>query len=116
MGASENVLIDILPNITGKSIFFLDGHWSADDTGKGKKDCPLYEELNSIMLYHKDNAIIIIDDVRMFGKGPTNSNNICNWEEINIEKIVEIVKIRLTKYYFLPSNLYEKDRLIIHIL
>ena len=108
LGDSSVVLNDILPNI--------DGHWSVGITGKGKKDVPLYEELNSIMSHHKDEAIIIIDDVNLFGSGPNTTKKKCNWEEINIENVLEIVKDRTTKHYFLPSKLKKDDRLIIHIL
>ena len=80
------------------------------NTGKG------VEEITSIISNHKDEAIIIVDDVRLFGKGPTIGNEICNWEEINIENILHIVKKRTTNHYFLPSTLNEKDRLIIHII
>lgn len=116
LGDSSDVLTEILPNINDKSIIFLDGHWSADNTGRGKKDCPLYEELTSIMLYHKNEALIIVDDVRLFGKGPNKGNEICNWEDINVENVLKIVEKRINKKYFLPSSIVSNDRLIIHIL
>ena len=117
LGDSSNVLNEILPFIDGKSIFFLDGHWSAGNTGKGNKDCPLYEELTNIILHHKDEAIIIIDDVRLFGRRIVSKNEreICNWEEINVENVLKIVKDRMTTKYFLPSCIVENDRLIINI-
>lgn len=115
LGASEDKLVEILPSLKENTIFFLDGHWSAGDTGKGKKDVPLYDELTCISTYFSPNAIIIIDDVRLFGKGPNNTNEICNWEEINEENLLNTLGNRIKQYYYMPSSICEKDRLIIHI-
>jgi hypothetical protein len=120
LGDSGDVLTEILPNINDKSIIFLDGHWSAGNTGKGKKDFPLYEdplyeELNIIISNHKDEAIVIVDDVRLFGKGPNKVTEIYNWEEINIDNILKIVKDRMTNHYFLPADINKEDRMVIHI-
>ena len=115
LGDSSIILGKLLPTINGKSIIFLDGHWSAGDTGKGSKDCPLYEELQQIILHHEEEAIIVVDDVRLFGKGPSKGNEKCNWEDINIENVINITKKRITEYYFLPSEITKDDRMILDI-
>ena len=115
LGDSSVCLNKICEGINTNAIFFLDGHWSAGDTGKGEKDCPLYEELNIIVEKFYNKAIIIIDDVRLFGMGPNKGNEICNWEDINKNKILDIVKNRLETYYSLHSYLANDDRLILHI-
>tara|TARA_Y100000593_G_C4261540_1_gene312450 strand:+ start:229 stop:789 length:561 start_codon:yes stop_codon:yes gene_type:complete len=115
LGDSSFVLKTVLEEIKGKSIIFLDGHWSAGETGKGDKDCPLYEELEQIINFTKEEAIIIIDDVRLFGKGPNIGNEKCNWEDINIKNILEITEKRMKENYFMPSCICKNDRLIIHL-
>jgi hypothetical protein len=120
LGDSSIELKKLLPNINGKSIIFLDGHWSSGNTGKGNKDCPLYEELENIKLYHKNEAIIIIDDTPLFGKGPNKDKSEFlpeNWEDISQEGIIKKMNERIIKTYYLKSGSWNnmEDRLIIHI-
>ena len=114
LGDSSIVLQYILPTITEKCIIFLDGHWSGDDTGQGDKDCPLIEEITHINELCKMEAIIIIDDCRLFGKGPKNGYNE-DWSDINTTKIVGILQDRISKTYSLDTESNKDDRLIIHI-
>jgi len=110
LGDSSIIFNNLLPTIDNKSIFFLDGHWSSGDTGKGIKDCPLIEEITSINNLFIHEGIIIIDDFRLFGiKGDED------WSLINKEAILDILKSRINKVYHLDSNYAKNDRLIIHI-
>lgn len=113
-GDSSIVFESLLPNIKHDSIFFLDGHWSSGDTAKGNKDCPLIEEVQHIYNLYKNKAIIIIDDFRLFEKGPSVGLNE-DWTCINKQKITDILSNRITEIYHLDSVHAKNDRLIIHI-
>ena len=115
LGDSSHMLKLICSDLKENTVFFLDGHYSSDETGKGEKDCPLFEELENIMTKFAHKAIIIIDDVRLFGEGPNKGTLDEDWEDISKEKILDIVKSRLTDSYDLPSRLCDHDRLILHL-
>lgn len=115
LGDSSVKLEEICKDVTSPSIFFLDGHWSAGNTGRGSKDCPLYEEIQHIYNYFQEEGIIIIDDFRLFGLGPRSGTEIVDWENIRKDIILEILSSRITNIYHLPSELSPTDRLVIHI-
>ena len=109
LGDSSKVLNQVIETINKPTIFFLDGHWSSGNTGKGKVHVPLYDELTIINNFiHK--CIIIIDDFRLF-----ETNNICDWSNIKKEKVMSILKDRIEKIYHIPSPLHKEDRFVIHL-
>lgn len=100
------------------TIFFLDGHWSRMDTGKGEKEVPLIEELTAINKYFTEAAIIIVDDIRLFGKGPQYNDDRysdVDWSYINIKDVIDSIKDRIIDRYYLPSECAKEDRLILNI-
>ena len=115
LGDSSVIFSTLLPKITDRSIFFLDGHYSSCGTGRGVKDCPLIEEIKYINTLFKNDAIIIIDDYRLFGKGPKIGGCNEDWEDITKDEILNILKDRTIDVYHLPSDLAVDDRLVIHI-
>jgi hypothetical protein len=115
LGDSSIVFESLLPNITDKCIFFLDGHWSGGDTGHSDKDCPLDEEITHINNFFTNDAIIIIDDFRLFGLDKSSGILGEDWSKINKEILLNILKPRINKVYHLDSNIAKDDRLIIHI-
>ena len=112
----------VLPSLLGSSdfktyaqqgkrvIIFLDGHWSGGETGRGEKDVPLKEEVTAIMKCCEMEAVIIIDDFRLF---ETNVNE--NWSDIHKQDILDIVSDRLLDHYHLPSLLHPLDKFVLHI-
>lgn len=113
-GDSAIVFEKLLPHITDKCIFFLDGHWSCDDTGQSTKDCPLDEEITHINNLFINDAIIIIDDFRLFGLDKSCGYDV-DWGKINKENLLNILQGRINKVYHLDSKFAKDDRLIIHI-
>ena len=110
LGDSSYIFPLLLPHVSEKAIFFLDGHWSGGGTGQGEKDCPLVEELEAIQEFFTSEAILIIDDYRLFTTDPGQ-----DWTDINKEKLLDIVQSRIQKVYHLPSDLAADDRLVIHL-
>ena len=115
LGSSEAVFPELLPTITHNTIFFLDGHWSSGDTGRGEKDCPLVEEMEAIRDHFQHGGIIIIDDYRLFGRGPSLGNCNEDWTQITKDGLLSIIKDRITDIYHMESDMSPDDRLIIHI-
>ena len=114
LGDSGIVLGDLAPTLVAPTIFFLDGHWSSGDTGRGEKDCPLVEEITHIAAAFKHKGIIIVDDFRLFGLGPPTGVGE-NWMDIRKDTLLDILGTRIEKVYHLDSELTKDDRLVIHI-
>jgi hypothetical protein len=64
LGDSHLVLGEILNKINKPITFWLDAHWSKQDTVHGKYISPLIQELEIISKHYIKKHIIIIDDLR----------------------------------------------------
>ncbi len=63
---SAVALKSIVPELEQPALFWLDGHYSGGNTGKGEKDTPIMDELESIYQSALDH-VVLIDDARLFG-------------------------------------------------
>ncbi|MBL7998372.1 MAG: hypothetical protein JNL32_07020 [Candidatus Kapabacteria bacterium] len=70
IGDSATSMPVVAQRLTGRTVFWLDGHYSDGVTAKGASDCPVYEELDAIFKYNTLRHVILIDDARYFtGRG-----------------------------------------------
>jgi hypothetical protein len=109
-GDSSKVLKVLVRDVNDTVFFWLDGHWSGGNTARGSLDCPLLEELHIISNDFKNECIVAIDDVRLFG---TNISE--DWSDITKEGILKIVKNRLVSCEYFPSSCAQDDRMILHL-
>lgn len=63
---SAIALKELVPKLQEPALFWLDGHYSGGDTGKGEKETPIMEELDTILASDLPH-IIMVDDARCFG-------------------------------------------------
>ncbi len=90
-GNSAEVLPDILKQVDGVSLFWLDAHYSGGITGKTYTNTPIMHELEIIFEQCSYDKIFLIDDARHFvGKNgyPT------------IEELKDYILSRLPDYIF----------------
>jgi hypothetical protein len=65
-GDSGEVLAKILSRLSKPAIFWLDAHYSAGITAKGKLNTPILEEVELILSHKIKNHVVLVDDSRMF--------------------------------------------------
>lgn len=65
-GDSGKILNEIMPLLTERTLFWLDGHYSGGFTAKGAKECPILDELKAIFAKNDFKHAILIDDARCF--------------------------------------------------
>jgi hypothetical protein len=87
-GDSGVVLNKLIHEIDRPALFWLDGHYSGGITAKAEKECPVPEELVTILKSSLPH-IILIDDARLF-------NGTKDYP--TIEKIEEIIKASNRQY------------------
>jgi len=65
-GSSEVVLRELLPKLKGTPLIWLDAHYTGDGTARGESDTPIVEELEAILEQKQIDAVVLIDDARLF--------------------------------------------------
>lgn len=114
-GDSVIVLKTLLPAIEKNTIFWLDGHYSGYGTGKGEQEFPLLKECTIIDNEFKgQEALILIDDIRLFGRKESNDDN--SLATTNVTEVLKsFTKRKVLDYWYADSSMAEADRLILHI-
>ncbi len=65
-GDSGVLMSEMMAKISGRALFWLDGHYSGPGTARGATECPVMGELNGIQKHHRNDHCILIDDARCF--------------------------------------------------
>lgn len=63
---SAIALRELVPTLSESALFWLDGHYSGGNTGKGDKETPIIEELETILSSAVPH-VVLVDDARCFG-------------------------------------------------
>jgi hypothetical protein len=68
-GLSEEVFPVLLPTVSGRVNFWLDGHYSEGITHLGPQETPIVDELSAITdnMKNLEGVCVMIDDLRLFG-------------------------------------------------
>jgi hypothetical protein len=65
-GDSGALLPTIIKDLSGKTIFWLDAHYSGGITAKGDQYTPIISEVETIASYPQKDTTLLVDDARLF--------------------------------------------------
>ncbi len=87
LGDSAIRMAEMIEKISGRAIFWLDGHYSGPGTVRGETDSPVMAELNGIQKHDRNDHCILIDDAHCF-------NGSVGWPNISevLQKLLAINK------------------------
>ncbi len=107
LGSSEKILKEILPSVREKPLlFYLDAHW--------EDHWPLREELEEIAKTHKDNCIIIIDDVKVPGRKDIPYDNYgskaCSHKYVKAQ--LDQVFSEYSYHYLIPKSVQSRAKFV----
>ena len=68
-GDSGEKIKDVLGDLSGRTLFWLDAHYSGGVTAMGAQETPIEKELNTIFRMRDSDDVILIDDARLFVGG-----------------------------------------------
>lgn len=80
-GDTRFKLKEIVPALDSAAMFWLDAHWSGQNTYGAKDECPLLDEL-AIINSSRFDHVVFIDDARLFLSPPPLPHGIDNWPDI----------------------------------
>jgi hypothetical protein len=95
-GDSRSMLKAIIPTLTEPAFFWLDSHWSGDQTYGANDQCPLIDELGEINK-SATTHFLFIDDARLFASPPPLPNRIEFWP--SIDRVLQAIQVTSNKYY-----------------
>lgn len=89
-GDSRTQLSQLIEQLEGSTLFWLDAHWSGGLTYGETDQCPLIEEIE-ILNRSPYPQFILIDDARLFTSPPQIPHKIEQWPEIT--EVIEVLKV-----------------------
>mgnify|MGYP000901771544 CR=1 FL=1 len=95
-GNSIDNLKQIVPKLDITTIFWLDAHWCGGDSYGEKNQCPIIQELETIIKSGIPHCILI-DDARLFLSPPPLPNKIDQWP--TIDQLLVTIQSGSERYY-----------------
>ena len=100
-GNSTDNLKQIVPKLDKTAIFWCDAHWCGGDSYGEMNQCPIIQELETLVKSGTPHCILI-DDARLFLSPPSLPNLIDQWP--TVDKILNTLQSGEEHYYIIISE------------